>query len=314
VRTARLGLLLAAGMSLSLAAVDPVSPQFATFVGDLRDLVSDDQRGTLAEATDADGVGDQYHPSGEDPGIRPPESDIVLGASFDLEMTTAVAAAEAGSGGILNCDSDGTVCSPARVGAPAGTAFHAYAGTTAAPLGPAAGKRLEFGVVGFDETPRDARPAAAWEAIPEFRGDFFQGSNVTWTLLSENGERFHLLRLEYGPGDAGFLAAPTDAIALLRGSAWAILVPRAEWEGTVSSRLYTFRADGDDFAPATTVVDTYPDIFEPSLPSAGRPTIILASTPARGLPTGLLVAFGVGALVLVVGAWLVMRRRRDGSG
>jgi hypothetical protein len=315
VRTARLALLLAAGMSLSVGAIDAGSTKFATFAADLHDIVSDDQRGMLAEATDADGAGDQYHPSGAEPGIRPPEADLALGASFELEMTAAVAAAEAGSGGILRCDSDGTVCSPARAGEPFGTEFHAYAGTMAAPLVPGSGRRVEFGVVGFDETPRDARPAAAWEAIPEFRGDFFQGSNVTWTLLSENGERFRLLRLEYGPGDAGFLAAPTDAIALLRGSAWAILVPRAEWEGTVNSRLYTFRADGDDFAPATTVVDTYPDIFEPALPSAGRPTILLASTASRGFPTGSLVGLGIAALLAVlIGAWLVRRGRRTGSG
>jgi hypothetical protein len=221
-----------------------------------------------------------------------------------------VAAAGGQSGGILHCDSDGTVCSPARAGLPAGLAFHVYAGTTAAPLVPVAGRRVEFGVVGFDETPRDARPAAAWEAIPEFRGDFFQGSNVTWTLLSENGEPFRLLRLEYGPGDAGFLAAPTDAVAILRGSAWAILVPRAEWEGTVSSRLYTFRADGDDFAPATTVADTYPDIFEPALPSTGRPTIVLASMPSRGLPTAVLLALGLAALLAVAIATLLVTRRR----
>jgi hypothetical protein len=305
VRIAKLGLVLAAGVSLSLAAVDARSAQFATFAADLHDLVSDDQRGTLAEATDADGGGDQYHPSGEEPGIRPPDADIALAASFEV----------VGVDGILDCASDGTLCASDRAGLPTGTSFHAYAGTMAAPLLPGAGKRIEFGVVGFDETPRDARPAAAWEAIPEFRGDFFQGSNVTWTLLSENGEPFRLLRLEYGPGDAGFLAGPTDAIALLRGSAWAILVPRAEWEGTVSSRLYTFRADGDDFAPATTVVDTYPDIFEPALLSAGRPTIVLASMSSRGLPTGTLLALGVAALLAVaIATWLVTRRRRARSG
>jgi hypothetical protein len=303
-------MMLAAGMSLSLAAVDVGGAQFATFAGDLRDLVSDDQRATLAEATDADGAGDEYHPSGEEPGIRPPEADIALGASFELEMTAAVAAAEAGSGGFLHCDTDGTVCSPTRAGAPVGITFHAYAGTVAAPLQPRAGRRLEFGVVGFDESPRDNRPAAAWEAIPEFRGDFFHGSNVAWTLLSENGERFRLLRLEYGPGDAGFLAAPTDAVAILRGSTWAILVPSAEWEGTDSSRLYAFLAEGGDFSPASSVVDTYPDIFEPALPSAGRPTIAHASGPSRGLPTGTLIALGIAAgLVLGVGVWLVRRAR-----
>jgi len=76
-----------------------------------------------------------------------------------------------------------------------------------------------------------------------------------------------------------------------------------------------FRADGGDFAPATSVVDTYPDIFEPAQPSAGRPTIGLSSTPSRGLPTGSLVALGgVALLLLALGGWLVKRRRRGGSG
>ena len=314
-RIANLGPLLAAGLSLSLAAIDPGSPQFDTFAADLRDLVPEDQRGTLAEATDADGAGDQYHPSGEQPGITPPDADIALGASFELEMTEAVAAVELGSGGLLHCNTDGTVCSTDRAGLPAGTSFHAYAGTMHAPSLPATGRRIEFGVAAFDETPRDTRPAAAWEAIPEFRGDNFRGSNVVWNLLSETGAPYRLFRLEYGPGDAGFLAAPTDAVAIIRGSAWAILVPRAEWEGTVNGRLYVFRADGGDFAPETSVVDTYPDIFEPAQPSAGRPTIGLSSTPSRGLPTGSLVALGgVALLLLALSGWLVKRRRRGGSG
>jgi hypothetical protein len=177
-----------------------------------------------------------------------------------------------------------------------------------APLVPGAGKRFEFGVVAFDATPRDGRPAAAWEAIPEFPGDYFHGSNVAWTLLSEAGEPFRLLRIEYGPGDAGFLAAPTDAIAIIRGSAWAILVPSGEWDGTVNSRQYVFQAAGSHFAAESSVVDTYPDIFEPASSSAGRPTIALSSAPSRGFPTGMLVAFGIVALlVLAIGGWLVRR-------
>lgn len=310
VRTAKLGLILAAGLSL-LAAVDPGSPQFATFAADLRDLVPDAERAALAEATDADATGDQYHPSGEAPGITPPETDIALGASFEVEITAAVSAA----GGIFNCDSNGTLCSTTRAGLPPGTSFHAYAGTMRAPPLPGTAKRIEFGVAAFDETPRDNRPAAAWEAIPEFRGDNFHGSNVVWTLLSENGAPFTLFRLEYGLGDAGFLAAPTDATAIVRGSAWAILVPSAEWEGTVNGRLYVFRADGGDFAAQSSVVDTYPDIFDPAVPSAGRPTIALSSTPSRGLPPGSLLALGAGALAaLALGAWLVRRGRRARSG
>jgi hypothetical protein len=72
-----------------------------------------------------------------------------------------------------------------------------------------------------------------------------------------------------------------------------------------------FRADGGDFAAQASVVDTYPAIFEPAQPSAGRPTIALASTPSRGLPTEAIVALGVGALlVLGLGGWLIMRGRR----
>lgn len=298
--------LLAAGLSLSLGAIDVTRPEFAAFATNLRDLVAEDQRGTLAAATDDDGTGDQYHPSGEAPGITPPDADIVLGASFKVEMTEA---------GMLDCGTGGTVCSATRAGGPVGTSFHGYAGSMDAPPAPATGKRIEFGVVAFDDTPRDGRPAAAWEAIPEFRGDFFHGSNVTWTLLSENGAPYTLFRLEYGPGDAGFLSAPTDAIAIVRGSAWAILVPSPEWGGTISSRLYAFRADGDDFAPATTVVDTYPDIFEPALPSAGRPTIVLSSVPSRGPPVGWILALAGGVVVvLALGPWLARRRRRVRSG
>jgi hypothetical protein len=307
VRTANPLLLLAAGVSLSLAAIDPGSPDFLTFATDLRDLVPEDQRATLAEATDADGAGDQYHPSGEEPGIRPPEVDIVLGASFEVDLTAGVST----GGGILNCDSGGTLCSASRAGLPAGMRFHAYAGAMQAPPQPGPGKRIEFGVAAFDETPRDERPAAAWEAIPEFRGDNFQGSNVVWTLVSESGAPFTLFRLEYGPGDAGFLAAPTDAIAVVRGSSWAILIPAAEWKGTVNGRLYVFRADGGGFAAQTSVVDTYPDIYEPALPSAGRPTIALTSTPSRGLSAEALVALGIVALlVLGLGGWLITRGRR----
>jgi hypothetical protein len=315
VRIANLGLLLAAGVSLSLAAVDVTSPGFQAFATDLRDLVPETERATLAEATYADGTGDQYHPSGEAPGITPAEADIALGASFEVEMTAAVSSAEAEPGGILNCTTGGTVCSTMKAGQLPGTSFHGYAGMMRAPLLPGAGRRVEFGVAAFDETPRDGRPAAAWEAIPEFRGDYFHGSNVTWTMLSESGEPFRLLRLEYGPGDAGFLAAPTDAVAIIHGSAWAILIPSTEWEGTVNGRLYVFRADGEDFAPATTVVDTFPDIFEPALPSAGRPTIALTQTPSRGLPTGWLIALGGGVLLaLALGALLIRRGRRGRSG
>jgi hypothetical protein len=302
-----LGIVASAGPA---TAVDVACPEFEAFAENLHDLVPDDQRGTLAEATDLDGAGDQYHPSGEEPGITPPEADIALGATFEVEMAAAVSSAEAGPGGILNCASGGTVCSTQRAGEPPGRSFHAYAGTMRAPLVPSTGKRTEFGVAAFDETPHDGRPAAAWEAIPEFSGDFFQGSNVAWTLLSENGEPYRLLRLEYGPGDAGFLAAKTDAIAIVRESAWLILIPKSEWDGTISGRLYVFRADGRDFAPATSVVDTYPDIFEPAQPSAGRPTIALLSTRSRGLSTGWLVALGGGVLlVLALGGWLVLRRR-----
>ncbi len=309
-RIVSLGLLLAAGLSFSLAAVDIATPEFSAFARDLGDLVPDARHATLAEATIADGSDDQYHPTGHEPGIAPAEVDIALAASFGVEMTAAVSSAETGSGGILNCGSDRTVCSTSRAGQPVGTSFHAYAGTMRAPLLPRAGQRLEFGVVAFDDSPRDGRPAEAWEAIPEFPGDFFQGSNVAWTLVSESGEPYRLFRLEYGPGDAGFLAAPTDAIAVVRGSAWAILVPGSEWEGTVSGRLFVFRADGGDTSPETSVVDTYPDIFEPPQPSAGAPTIAIESAPSHGVPLGWLVA-GVGAgLVLVLfGAWRVARRR-----
>ena len=300
-RIANLALVLVAALSL-LAAVDLATPGFDAFANELRELVPDDQRQALAQATDADGTDDHYHPSGEEPGIVPPEADIALAASFDA----------VGGSGVLDCDSDGTVCAADRAGLPPGTTFHAYAATMQALPRPVAGKRVEFGVAAFDESPRDGRPAAAWEAIPEFRGDNFQGSNVVWTILSENGAPYALFRLEYGPGDAGFLAAPTDAIGIVRGSAWAILVPTPEWEGTLNSRHFSFRADGADFAPLTTVVDTYPDIFEPALPSAGRPNITISATPARGIALGW-IGFAAGiALVAGLGAWLLVRRRRSG--
>lgn len=308
--TAAIAALLVAPLVADVAAVEVTRPGFDAFAKDLRDLVPDDQRDALAAATGADGSEDQYHPSGQRPGITPPESDIALGASFEVDMTAAVSSAEAGSGGILNCASSGTVCSATREGQPAGTSFHVYAAAMRAPLAAAAGKRIEFGVVGLDQTPRDGRPSEGWEAIPEFPGDFFIGSNVGWTLLSENGEPYRLFRLEYGPGDPGFLAAPTDAVAIVRGSAWAILVPTAEWDGTVSDRFIVFRADGGDSSPETSVVDTYPDIFDAPRRSTTEPTIALVSTPSRGLPTGWLVGLGAGVLVLVVGAWLVMRSRR----
>lgn len=299
-RIANPGLLLAAGLSLSLAAVGVTSPDFEAFARDLGDLVPEAQRATLAEATALDGSDDQYHPSGEEPGIAPPETDIALAASF---------AAETGSS--LDCQSEGILCSPARAGQPAGTSFHAYAGMMRAPLVPRTGQRLEFGVVALDESPRDGRPAEAWEAIPEFPGDFFQGSNVAWTLVSENGEPFRLFRLEYGPGDAGFLAAPTDAIAVLRGSAWAILVPASEWDGTVSGRLITFRADGGDLSPETSVVDTYPDISEPARPSAGSPTITVEWRPSGDSTVWFAAGAAAGlGLALILGALLIARRRR----
>jgi hypothetical protein len=280
-----------------LVAVEVTSPEFEAFAAELSDLVPVDQRSTLAGATDPDGIEDQYHPSGEEPGITPPEADIVLGASFGLETTD-----------LVSCDANGAVCSAARAGLPVGTSFHVYAGTMRAPLMPGTGKRVEFGVVAFDETPADGRPAAAWEAIPEFRGDYFQGSNVAWTMVSENGEPFRLFRLEYGPGDAGFLTANTDAIAIIRGSAWAILVPAAEWEGTLTSRFYVFRANGGDTSPGTSAVDTYPDIFEPAQPSAGRPTMRVVGILAEGSSTKWLIGLGGVVLLLAVGGWLVLRR------
>jgi hypothetical protein len=313
VRIANLALLLAAGLSLSLAAIDVTSPELLAFAWDLGDLVPDTQRAMLAEATIADDVDDQYHPSGPEPGIAPAEVDIALAASFGVEMTAAASSAQTGSGGTLNCRSDGTICPTSRAGQPVGTSFHAYAGTMRAPLLPRAGQRLEFGVVAYDASPRDGRPAEAWQAIPEFPGDFFQGSNVAWSLVSESGEPYRLFRLEYGPGDAGFLAAPTDAIAIVRGSAWAILVPGSEWEGTVSGRVFVFRADGGDTSPETSVVDTYPDIFEPPQPSAGTPTIAIESAPSRGVPVGWLVAgAGAGLVVVFFGAWVFARRRGSG--
>lgn len=300
-RIATLALVLAAAL-IFLAAVDGTTRAFDAFATELRELIPDDQRSALAQATDADGIDDHYHPSGEEPGIAPPEADIALAASFEARDVN----------GILDCARDGAVCASDRAGLPPGTTFHAYAATMQAPPRPVTGKRVEFGVAGFDESPRNGRPAAAWEAIPEFRGDNFRGSNVVWTILSENGAPYALVRLEYGPGDAGFLAAPTDAVAIVRGSAWVILIPTAEWEGTVNGRLFSFRADGEDFAPPTTVVDTYPDIFEPALPSAGRPTIALAGTPARALPVVWIVAVVAVALVAGLGAWLLGRRRRSG--
>jgi hypothetical protein len=296
-------------LAVNAAAVDVAAPGFEAFARELGDLVPIDQRAMFAAATEPDSTGDQYHPSGRPPGITPAESDFSLGASFVVEMADAVSSAESGSGGILNCETNGNVCSSTGQGRPSGTTFHAYAGMMGAPLVPAAGKRLEFGVAALDESPRDGRPSEGWEAIPEFPGAFFQGSHVAWTLLSEDGEPFRLMRLEYGPGDPGFLAAPSDAIAMVRGSAWAILVPAAEWEGTVTDRLYVFRADDEDFAPETSVVDTYPDIAAAASPSGGRPTIAISTAPDRGPAAGQLVAIGAVALVALVGGWILVRRR-----
>lgn len=304
----------AGGTAGPLGAIEVTDPQFAAFAAELRDLVADSQRPALAGATEADGAGDLFHPSGEDPGIAAPDADIGLAASFDVEMTAAVAAAATGPGGILNCDTDGTVCSTMRAGQPAGTSFRAYAGAMRSPLTPDAGKRLELGIAVFDESPRDGRPAAAWEAIPEFRGDYFHGSNLAWTLLSESGDPFRLMRLEYGPGDAGFLAAKTDAVAIVRGSAWTILVPRAEWAGTVNGRHYAFRADGGNFDPATSAVDTYPDIFDPPKVWPVGPPITVESTTAGNVLPGWLVpgaVAGVGLALLIAG-WLIVGRRRRG--
>lgn len=302
----------AGGTPAPLDAVEATDPEFAAFAAELGDLVPDSQRAALAAATEADGAGDLFHPSGEAPGIAAADVDLGLVASFDIEMPADVAATAAGPGGILSCETDGTVCSALRAGQPAGTSFGAYAGSMRAPLTPAAEKRLEFGVAVFDETPRDGRPAAGWEAIPEFPGDFFQRSNLAWTLLSEDGEPLRLMRLEYGPGDAGFLAAKTDAVAILRGSAWMILVPKSEWDGTVSSRHYSFRADGGSFEPATSAVDTYPDIFDPATPSAEAPTIAIESTVVRSAFSGWLVPGALAAvgLALLVAGWIVGRRRR----
>lgn len=310
-----LALLVGAGAAVTaprLAAVDAADPGFAAFAGELRDLVPDGQRAALAGATEADGAGDLFHPSGEVAGIAAADADLGLVASFDIEMPPDVVATAAGPGGIFNCETDGTVCSTSRAGRPAGTSFRAYAAAMRAPPTPQVGKRLEIGVAVFDESPRDGRPAAAWEAIPEFPGDFFQGSNLAWTLLSEDGEPLRLMRLEYGPGDAGFLAAKTDAVAIIRGSAWMILVPKSEWDGTISSRHYSFRADGGNFEPATSAVDTYPDIFDPATASADAPTIAIGSTAVRGAFSGWLIPAAlatVGIALLVVGS-IVGRRRR----
>jgi hypothetical protein len=302
---------MAGGTAGPLAAVDAADPAFASFAGDLSDLVPAGQRPALAGATEADGPRDLYHPSGEEPGIASPYADIGLVASFDVEMTEALAEEAAGPGGILNCDTDGTICSAMRAGEPASTSFRAHAGEMQGPLGPRTGVRQEYGVVAFDASPRDGRPAAAWEAIPEFRGDFFHGSNVAWTLLSENGAPFRLMRLEYGPGDAGFLATNTDAVAIVRGATWTILVPAAEWEGVDNSRLYAFRAEGDNFEPTTSAVDTYPDIFDPPSAWPTRATIAIDSATARGgVPGWLLPAVLaiVGLALLIVGGWIDRRR------
>lgn len=305
----------AGGTAGPLAAVDAADPLFASFARELGYLVADGQRPALAAATEADAPRDLYHPSGEEPGFSSPYVDIGHVASFELAMTADVAASAADSGGILNCDTDGTICSAMRAGEPAGTSFHAHIGEIQAPVEPRTGIRQEYGVVVFDTSPRDGRPAAAWEAIPEFAGDYFQGANVSWTVLSEDGEAFRLHRLEYAPGDAGFLAAKTDAVAIVRGSTWTILVPAAEWDGVENSRLYAFRAEGGNFEPATSAVDTFPDIFDSPKASAGAPTIVLATAPSRGLPTGSLVALGIGALlVLAIGGWLVRRGRLARSG
>jgi hypothetical protein len=304
-----------AGAAEPTAAVDATDPAFASFAADVSDLVPDDQRPTLATATEADGEGDLFHPSGEEPGISPPDADIAVAASFEVEMSPAAASTAAGPDGILNCDTDGTICSPMRLGQLAGTSFHAYAGAMRAPPTPAAGSRLELGVVAFDESPRDGRPAAAWEAIPEFGGDYFRGSNVSWTLLSEDGAPFRLMRLEYGPGDAGFLAAETGAVAIIRGSSWIILVPRSEWAGTVTSRHYAFHAQGDSIDAATSAVDTYPEIADSAAPSAGAPTMSLESATVRVAPTVWLLPVGLalaGLALLGVG-WLAGRRRRQGD-
>jgi hypothetical protein len=282
-----------------VAAVDVTSAGFDAFATDLEDLIPVDQRRLLAEATEADEANDQYHPSGAQPGITPPESDIALGASFEVEMTAAVSSAEAGSGGILNCATGGTVCSASHAGQAPATSFHSYAGMMRAAPVPATGKRVEFGVVAFDQTPRDGRPAEAWEAIPEFPGDFLQGSNVAWTILSEDGKPYRLFRLEYGPGDAGFLAANTDAVAIVRGSSWAILVPSDEWDGTASDRLFVFRADDADFSAEKSVVDTSPDIADAPKRSADGPTIAVVSARPMGLSAGWLVAIG-GAILIAV--------------
>jgi hypothetical protein len=296
-------------------AVDPSEPGFGAFADAIAGVVPADARPTLAAATQLDPTGDGYHPSGLEPATRPAEADLAFVASFRLELTPDAARALTASGGLLHCATAGTICSPDRRVPESSASFVVLAGSTRSPLAPAAGRRAEFGVTAFDESPRDGRAAEPWEPIEEFPGDYFAGSNLAWALLSEDGGPYVLRRLEYGPGDAGFLAAPTGAVAILRDGAWAILVPEDEWDGVQSTRSYVFLASIDDpaFSPATAVVDTAPDIDAPARTTSATPTISsdgLGSDAASG--RWVLVGVVGLALALVAGsvAAVIARRRR----
>ena len=229
---------------------------------------------TIVKAGGTDPRGDWFDATGQATTIRPAVSDL---ATWSILRGTIQASWLAQ---LPACGAPGMIC-----GAPVGVAPGAITVSLRTPLAAAAPSlplpgdfrvlllelggpivqppdaSYELGIVAFDQTPLDSKPA---ERLKAGATNFLTGTNLAYSVRFGAPEYPPaIVRLTHDPGEPFIHQEASAAFAIYRGNTLAIFIPEAEWDGVLDWRLYSFYSDS---AAKQNVNDTAPDIAMPMHP------------------------------------------------